>query len=239
MNLDEIINFNINIKNKKYIYNNKYIPRVTEILSEMDNPDYFNKWANHLGFKHISYKKELDYLASIGTYVHEMNEMYINSINLENCNIPFNMIDKVTNAHNSFKLWYNNLISNNNVRILDTEKELTCEYYGGTCDLLLEINGRIYLVDYKTSNNLSYKHFIQLSAYINILNNDGFDISGCIILQLSKESNSYNEYILNFDIFEHREYIKKCFSTFEYLLCGYYMKSNLIDNHNMLFKKEK
>ena len=45
----------IEIQSKSnYIYDEKRVPRVTEILSAMLHEDFLMKWANNLGFKKIS-----------------------------------------------------------------------------------------------------------------------------------------------------------------------------------------
>ena len=63
-------------------------------------------------------------------------------------------------------------------------------------DGLYEINGKKYIVDYKTSNHVTFRYFLQVAAYRYILKNElGIDVDGCIILQLSKNDISYNEYI--------------------------------------------
>lgn len=236
MNIKESINFDINVNNKRYNYNGKFVPRVTEILSDMDNPEKLNMWSNYLGFRRIYYKKELEYLAEIGTHTHALNELFILGKDTSEYKIPFNMKDKVMNAHNSFIQWYINLVKNNNIIVLGTEKKIVCEYYGGTYDLLISINNKTYLVDYKTSNTLSYKHFVQMSAYLNILRKD-IQIDGCIILKLSKDEIQYTEYILSFDNINHIEYIKDCYNTFEYFLCSYYMKNKIKNEHDTIFNQ--
>ena len=75
---------------------------------------------------------------------------------------------------------------------------MVCEWFGGTYDLLLKINGCLFLVDFKTSNHVTYKYYMQLAAYSYMLKQQGIYISGVIILQLAKTSPRYNEFVLDF-----------------------------------------
>jgi hypothetical protein len=50
----------------------------------------------------------------------------------------------------------------------------------------------------------------------------GIEIDGCIILQLSKDSISYNEFVLNFDNINHLNYINDCELGFLSLVFSYY-----------------
>ena len=101
----------------------------------------------------------------------------------------------------AFISWWNNLVSQNTVQILGQEIPVVCQYYGGTYDLLVSINREPWLVDFKTSNHITYKYFLQLAAYNKVLRDEQkLNLRGAVILQLSKESPTYNEYTLNIAI---------------------------------------
>ena len=181
-----------------YTYNGFIVPRVTKILSRCIHSDSLMYWANSLGFKHQSYKKTLDSYANIGTNTHNSIDNYLNdeSFNVDKNSIPYQSY----NAYQSFLKWYNTINNIAKVKVIFHEKTLTCKYFGGTLDGLYEINGKLYLVDYKTSNHITFNYCLQLAAYRYMLKTElNIDIDGCIILQLSKETISYNEFVLNFD----------------------------------------
>lgn len=204
-----------------YVYNGVIVPRVTKILQKCIHSDSLMYWANSLGFKHKSYKKTLDASANIGSYTHECIDNYLEDNNFEaNYN---NMPYESTNAYKSFIRWFNDINSVAIVKVIFHEKRLVCKYFGGTLDGLYEINGKIYLVDYKTSNNITYKYILQLAAYRYMLREVlNIEIDGCIILQLSKYNISYNEYVLNFDNIDHLKYINDCEAAFLSLVFAYY-----------------
>lgn len=215
----------LQLREKKYFYNNIAVPRVTEIISKTISEEYLLYWANSLGFKHQSYKKTVDEAARIGSEAHELINRFLLGDIFNSNNIPYL----------SFKKWWADILSNNDVKVIGTEQSITCKYFGGTYDLLLEINGKIYLVDFKTTNHVSYKHFIQLSAYKYILEQQGYKIDGCIILQLSKKEILYNEYPVIFSNNDHKIFMDNCLNSFLSLVYAYYNTFNCKEMYNTIF----
>lgn len=225
-----------------YLYNGNIVPRVTEILSSMLHEDYLMKWSNSIGlYKHQKYEEVLENSSSIGSYTHNAIENFLtNNIILDIETIPIQYRYKVGNAFNSFLEWWDIVSKNNNVKVLMTETKLVCKYFGGTLDLLVEINGKIYLVDFKTSNHPSYKYFLQLSGYRYMLREvKGINVDGCIILMLDKTSYSFREMFLNFDDINHLSYINQCEETFLSLVYAYYQRLISVDMYNNIFGGKK
>lgn len=200
---------------KETYFNSKgvAVPRVTEILSTMMHSDNLMYWSNSLGLKGIHYKSYMDKVANIGTVSHDHISRFLKEkLEVEN-DIPFQ----------GFLLWYNNLIATGNtVEVVGSEQKIACDWFGGTYDALIKINGKLYLVDFKTSNHVTEKYFLQLAAYTYILENIGYHIDGHIILQLNKDEPGYNEYILIMDILDHKIFMDNCIRTFLSLVYGYY-----------------
>lgn len=220
------LDYDINI-DTLYEYNGRKVPRVTEILSKTIHEDYLMIWANSLGFRRIRYKDELNRAADIGTRAHNSIEEYI----------KFKIEDSENPAFLSFLLWWNDIHQNNTIRVIGEEETLTCQWYGGTYDLLLEINGKTYLVDFKTSNHVGFKYFLQISAYrYMIYLNKGINIDGAIILQVDKKTPMYEEYLLDFSIKEHYEFIEHCTKTFFSLVYAYYNTERTRELYKSIFK---
>lgn len=216
-----------------YIYNGVIVPRVTKILSKCIHSDSLMYWANSLGFKHQSYKKTLDAAANIGHHAHENIDNFLEDENYEA--IESSMPYQSYNAYQSFLKWYSTIINIAKVRVIFHEKTLTCKYFGGTLDGLYEINGKIYLVDYKTSNHITFKYILQLAAYRYMLRTElCIEIDGCIILQLSKDSVSYNEFVLNFSNQDHLKYINDCELAFLSIVFAYYNITKIETGYNNL-----
>ena len=230
INILQNINIKIDIDSKRYVYNGKFVPRVTEILSSTIHEEYLLDWSNHLGFSRKNYRETLQWYADVGTIVHSIIEDLINKGYSDRTIKSDTMISSVNNAVMSFIEWYS-IILNNNSKIICTEKKLICEWFGGTCDLLININGKNYLIDFKTSKRISFKHFLQLSAYKYICELNNIKIDGVGILLLSRDRVQFSENILHMDIQDHKDYIDMCTNTFFSLVCAYY---NRIISESML-----
>lgn len=216
-------NFNI-VKKTPYVFDNHYVPRVTNIISDMINEEYLMGWSNYLGFKRQKYKEVLEEAAQKGTYTHDYIENYIKKeIEPDIENIPVQYRSAVRNAYSSFRVWWDLVTSNNEVEIIYQEIPLVCKWFGGTLDLLLKINGKIYLIDFKTSNHPSYKHFIQLSAYTDMLKNlHGIEIDGCGTIMLSKDKIHFTEILLDLTDDTDVRFMSNCRDTFYSLVYSYY-----------------
>lgn len=215
MELCDLDKIDLNINEGPYIYNGIVVPRVTNILSKTIHEDYLMQWSNSLGFKRQGYSKTLKAAADYGSKAHTGVELYLKGLPIPE-GTPTNPID-------GFIKWWNLINSNNTVRIIGQEFVLTCPWFGGTYDLLLEINGKIYLVDLKTSNHISYKYCLQLAAYNYMLKHNNIaNISGIIILQLRKPTPDFNEFVLNLDNPNHANFFNFCETTFLSLLYSYY-----------------
>ena len=209
------------IKNpdSEYFYENNKVPRVTKIIQRCIHNDGLMFWANSLGFKRQSYQKVLNAAAAIGTACHTNIDKFLD----DNTHQVSNIMLEAKNAYDSFLKWYNDVSSCAQVEVIFHEYTLTCKWFGGTLDGLYKINGKIYIIDYKTSNHITFNYCLQLAAYIFILEKElGIKVDGCIILQLSKTDIAYNEYYLNFDNVLDRQYMDECKEAFLCMVLWYY-----------------
>lgn len=226
----EMNSFFIDKAESPYEYCGVTVPRVTHILSSMLHEDYLMDWANYIGrYKRQNHNDVREYSADIGTAVHEYIEKYIS------CNYIPDFLDiediskriKVKNGFHSFKQWWD-IILTHNIKVLMQEEPLVCKYYGGTLDMLISIDGLIYLVDFKTSNHFSYKYHLQTAAYRRILYYErGIIVDGIIILKLSKDQVYFEEQILNLQDYNTVQYVNQCETTFLSLVCAYYNRLNI------------
>lgn len=223
----------------KYRFADNPVPRVNDIL-DMINEPYLIEWANKVGLyqrkKHSIYKDEA---LAIGTFVHYFIEQYINYHIVPDFNAieDSNIRKQVKNAFTAFLAWWN-IITTQNYEVLFTEKEIVCKYFGGTIDLLIKINDKIYLVDFKTSKYPSYKHSLQVSAYKYLLKSImGINVDGgCIILMLNKKTGDFKEVGYYLHIEECKEYLDYCEECFLSLVYTYYNICRVkytFDNLNM------
>lgn len=224
-----------------YSYNNIPIPRVSYILSSGISNDSLMWWSNSLGFKHIAYKDMLNLAAERGNVIHKAIEDYILDNKIPDYrSFPDDIEISLFNAFKGFKSWWDHFIKDNKVKVLAVEKELVCPYYGGTLDLLLEVNGKVYIYDFKTSNNLQYKHYIQLSAYKYCMENYyGTNIDGVSILLLNKSEQKCTDNLLLFSIDTNRIFIENCTNYFFSLLYSYYYRLQVEQDFKNILPKRK
>ena len=216
--INKLKKMKINIENEdsSYEYNGTIVPRVTHILQTFNEDDRLMYWANSLGFRRIKYKDALNRAATIGTHIHNGIEKYIETnsylvIDDIHSNARHENFSEIDNGIRSFIEWYDDISKSNNIEIIDMEQKLVCCWFGGTYDCLIKINGKIYLMDFKSSNHVSYKYFLQLSAYIYMLKLiKNIDVEGCIVLQVDKNEIAYEEYVLDFAVAEHKYFINQC-----------------------------
>lgn len=217
-----------------YKFNGIPVPRVSNILKECISKEFLISWAARLGTQ--QYMIEKNKATTIGTRVHEMIENYLltgNDLNLSYKIVP-NYIKSVNIAYNNFKLWVDNI---NNLgykieKILATEQEVTCPYYGGTIDCIMKINGAIYIIDFKTSKQISYEYIIQTCAYMWLINNGFFPeishIDGVGIIRVDKEKEGkFEDLFLNEHIPYQKEIIDQYIRGFGSLLNSYYNNINM------------
>lgn len=208
--------------NSEYQFNDHKVPRVTQIISRCIHDDRLMSWANGLGFKHISYYQVLREAASIGTGTHNAIDKFLGNLDCPD------IMQESRNAFNSYLKWYSDISLQYPVNILFKEHKVTCPYYGGTFDGLYNINGRNILVDYKTSNHVRFNYFLQLAAYIFMIENYmNIHVDGCTILRLSKLDVDYIEYGLNFSVPEDRMYIEQCIDGFLSMTLWYYQLESI------------
>lgn len=214
-------------KYSRYTYNNHGVPSVTELLGFIDSQGLID-WANAIGRKGMDNKKILATAARFGTNTHSAIENYLqgNDVFVEN------------SAFEAFKNWWKIINEGHRVVILGQEDPLVGQFFAGTYDLLISIDDKIYLVDFKTSNNVGYKYFMQLAAYRYLLYTlKGININGCIVLQLSKGPKpKFNEFLLNFENPIEYEFIENCFRSFMGLVYTFYNVEMCKEGFKEIFK---
>lgn len=220
-----------------YTYENYNVPRVTEILSAMLHEDYLMGWANAMGlYKRKKYTEILNTSANIGTYVHSSIEHFLKDGTIPDYNeYDISLRIRIMNAFNSFLEWWD-IIKTNKIEILMQEQHLVCKYFGGTLDMLIKINDRVYIIDFKTSNHPSYKYFLQLSAYRYMLRNEyGIEVDGVIILMLNKSKCQFSEMVLDFSNTDHILYMNQCEECFLSLVYAYYNRCIVENGYKNIF----
>lgn len=218
----------------------KVVPRVTEVLSAMLHDDSLMTWSNSLGWKRIGYRAFMKAAAEKGTYTHLAIERFIKngSVTLEELG-PMSPEAKsaVDSAFSAFVNWWEHLkLKHKKIRPIYLEETLIHPYFGGTCDCVLEIDDQVWLVDFKTSNHMSYNYALQLAAYRYLLKElRGIIIDKAMVLMMDKVNYTYTTYELDMDNVAHRGFIDNCLYTFMLLVAGFKMRYLTTEEYYKVF----
>jgi hypothetical protein len=148
-----------------YRRNGKYYPSITYVLSCYPKGKHFQDWLKKVGFSADWIVKKA---AEEGTQVHEMIEEYLNGkeLNFLSNGIPMYNPDVWQMFLKFVDFWetYNPTLIEAEVHLFSDEIKVA-----GTCDLVceIEIDGKteIWIIDFKTSNNLQITHDLQGAIY--------------------------------------------------------------------------
>jgi len=213
-----------------YSYGGSHVPRVTHILSEMLHEDALMDWAYKMGKVGQNIDKIKDNAADKGTIVHSMCEYFLRYRMIPSVpeDLPSKPYRECQNAFDSFMLWITNVNNNYPWKVLALEDPLVCNKFGGTMDALLEIDGRIYLIDFKTSNYLNYKYCLQIAAYRYMLRiTRGIEVDGCCVLRLEKKKRNCFPEEMFFDLHDNemKNFMDNCEAMFLSVAEAYWQRA--------------
>ena len=144
-----------------YQRNGEYYPSVTYVLSHYPKGKFFEDWLKKVGYS-------ADYIvkksSEEGTQVHEMIEAYLNGEELKFLEHGRPMY--TPNIWQMFlrfvDFWeeYKPTLIEAEIHLFSDELKIA-----GTCDMVCEINGELWVIDFKTSNHLQTTYDLQTAIY--------------------------------------------------------------------------
>lgn len=145
-----------------YRRNGKYYPSITSILGMMPKGPYYDDWLMKYGFNS---KVLASKAADDGTQVHELVESYLNGqvikfLNHKEQPVYDPEIWKMFLNFVDFWETYKPTLIEAEVHLFSDKLKIA-----GTCDIVCEINGEIWILDLKTSNQITQTYEIQTSLY--------------------------------------------------------------------------
>jgi len=145
-----------------YKRNGEYYPSITHVLSSYPKGKYFEQWLKQVGFA-------ADYIVKKageqGTATHNLIESYLQGEEQSFLN---------ENKHPQYdvEVWkmflrFVDFWETYNPKLIEEEVHLFSDKYkvAGTCDLVCEINGERWIIDFKTSNHLQPTYDLQCAIY--------------------------------------------------------------------------
>jgi hypothetical protein len=145
-----------------YRRNGKYYPSITYVLSAYPKGKFFEDWLKKVGYSADFIVKKA---GEEGTQVHEMIEAYLNGEELNFLGINgYPMFNPdVWQMFLRFVDWwekYTPILIETEVHLFSDELKVA-----GTCDMICEINGKLWVIDFKTSNHLQTTYDLQTAIY--------------------------------------------------------------------------
>jgi ATP-dependent exoDNAse (exonuclease V) beta subunit len=145
-----------------YRRNGKYYPSVTYVLGYYPKGKFFENWLKQVGFSADYIVKKA---AEEGTQVHELAEAYLNGEEL-------NFLDERGRPQYNPDVWqmflrFVEFWETFKPTLIETEVHIFSDELkvAGTCDLIVEINGELWLLDLKTSNQIQTVYELQTAVY--------------------------------------------------------------------------
>ena len=145
-----------------YQRNGEYYPSITYVLNYYPKGKHFEDWLKRVGFASEYIVKRS---AEEGTQVHNMIEQYLNNEELKFLG-PHGKPMYAPNVWQMF-LKFVEWWETYNPILIETEVHLFSDEYkvAGTCDLVCEIDGELWIIDFKTSNHLQTTYDLQTAIY--------------------------------------------------------------------------
>lgn len=195
----------------------KRVPGATTITGLLNKP-YLITWANKLGLEGIDSTKYRDEAANVGTLAHAMIQAHLEGATVDESQFSPIDVDLAQNAVISYFEWE----KQHKIEPLKCEVPMVSDtkLYGGTIDCYCMLDGVPTLLDFKTGKAIYDEYFVQLSAYKELLIENGCPVEQCRILRVGRdETEGFEERTVT----DTRLY----YQIFQNLLDVYYLKKQL------------
>jgi hypothetical protein len=184
------------------------VPSVTTVLKVLGQSEAMTHWAWELGTQGLDYREVRDSAARVGIIVHRLIASHLKGETPDYQPLAY-LPDEADRAEKCF-LKYLAWEKENPLTPVIIETPFVSEEFrfGGTPDLLAEIDGKFILLDFKTSGGIYDSYFVQLAAYRQLLSEQGWPVSGARVVRISPDDSEVEVApALNYDrgwqIFQH------------------------------------
>tara|TARA_B100001769_G_C22093698_1_gene589881 strand:- start:552 stop:1313 length:762 start_codon:yes stop_codon:yes gene_type:complete len=170
---------------------NKTYPSVTYVLSYYPKGKNFEDWLKKVGYASDFIAKKA---ADEGTIVHNLAESYLKGDKID-------LMDIDQNPKYDLKVWkmflrFVDFWETSKAELVETEVFLYSDNLNiaGTCDLVCKIDGKVCVIDIKTSNHLQITYDLQSAVYARCFE-ECYDtkVDRVGILWLKSSKRSYKE----------------------------------------------
>ena len=199
-----------------YMVGDRKVPSVTRVVDAVF-PKYLVDWAATCGADYWkeNYGKDVDMYSgilnahkqishraqTIGLEVHKWIELYI-KVKMIDGETATEYPEAVKIPMQNFHDW----VESREVEWLACEKKVYSRSweYAGTIDALAKINGKLCVIDFKTSAKIYKEYYLQVSAYCNAIGEMMGELPKLgVIVRVDKEEEKFQE--VAFDPWQHND----------------------------------
>ena len=210
------IDLEYNDKKHTYMVGDRKVPSVTRVVDAVF-PKYLTEWAATAGADYWkenygkdsgmyegirnAYKEIGDTAKDIGSEVHKWIELWI-KFKITGGETSTDYPDRVKVPMQNFHKW----VESREIEWLACEKKVYSRSweYAGTIDALAKINGKLCVIDFKTSAKIYKEYYLQVSAYCNAIGEMMGELPKLgMIVRLDKEEEKFQE--VAFDPWQHND----------------------------------
>ncbi len=196
------------------------LPGVSTIINSAANKDFLIQWAWKLGMEGKDFREVRDASARVGTLAHHLVESATKEKPPASYMYSPQEIETAEKCLKSYQKW----AKEHKIQPLEIEKTFTSEKgFCGKVDFYGLVDGEYTLIDYITGGNGVYDDkFIQVSAYHQLLTENGKQVDKMGVLWLGRDDYPSFEYKLRTP-----DEIKDFWTIFSGCLDIYYAKRRL------------
>jgi hypothetical protein len=171
------------------------VPSVTTVLGRFKESGGLIHWAWALGIEGKDYREVRDKAADAGTYAHQLCEAYLKGQPSPDPLTQEREWILARGAFDAFEEWW----GMTRLEAMSSEVPMVSESlrFGGCLDAACrDHEGRLHLLDFKTSNRTYPDHVIQLSAYRYLWeeNNPDAKVARIHLIRFGKEDGSFHHH---------------------------------------------
>lgn len=164
----------------------EFVPSVTTYLEAYPKTAQFYEWLKKMGEDADEIRDEA---GRKGSNVHKLTEDYDNGLEIslldENGYIGYKLSEwSMFEKYVEFRKGFNTNIVQNELNLVSSTHRM-----GGTIDRIMQVEGKLLLVDIKTSNAVHPHYWLQLAAYRELLRDRmQLEVEGVAILHLAAKT---------------------------------------------------
>ena len=172
------------------------VPSATTVIGVLGlNKQALISWAARLASQGIDPLRYRDEAADAGSCAHEMVRAYWRGEEPDLSPYSEEQIRAARNSLQSFYRW----AEKHTIEPVLVEQPIVSERhrFGGTPDVVAIVDGRLELLDWKTSAGLYTEHKIQVAAYYHMLKENGYKVQRVRLIRIGREEgDTFEEHVI-------------------------------------------